>query len=213
VEAAKPQCRVRVDSNGRQTVCAKPSGLLAELGRAHRRAELQDKVDSANTALNTGPVRQANSDANALGRYLSAVGLAVEPARLNDLLTLLAVVMIEAGGGLALALGLALTSTTRTPAEQSAERSRTHTPDTPNTPTEQSERSVSAVRPAAIRPSTVADWLAMQGGKAQTSMRRLAVEIGRSPSAVHDELRRLVASGVIALATGPRGSVLAWRSN
>ena len=82
VEAAKLQCRVRVDGAGRQTVCAKPSGLLAELGRAHRRSELQDKVDKANAALNTGPVRQANSDANALGRYLSAVGLDVGPARL-----------------------------------------------------------------------------------------------------------------------------------
>jgi DNA-binding transcriptional regulator YiaG len=50
VEAAKPQCRIRVDSTGRQTVCAKPSGLLAELGRAHRRAELQDAVDKASAA-------------------------------------------------------------------------------------------------------------------------------------------------------------------
>jgi hypothetical protein len=42
----------------------------------------------------------ANSDANALARYLGAVGLEVTPDRLNDLLALLAVLIIEAGGGL-----------------------------------------------------------------------------------------------------------------
>jgi hypothetical protein len=141
-------------------------------------------VDKASAALNTGPVRQANSDANALGRYLSAVGLKVTDARLNDLLTILAVVMIEAGGGLALALGLALTPTTRTPAGHSAGLSRTPPPDTPNTRSEQSERTASAVRSVTVRPSSVADWLAIAGGKAQTSIRRLAAEIGRSPSAV-----------------------------
>ena len=41
----------------------------------------------------------ANTDARALGRYLSAIGLGVTAERLNDILTLLAVVMIEAGGG------------------------------------------------------------------------------------------------------------------
>jgi hypothetical protein len=206
VEAAKPQCRIRVDSTGRQTVCAKPSGLLAELGRAHRRAELQGAVDKASAVLSAMPGRQANSDANALGRYLSAIGLEVSDARLNDLLTILAVVMIEAGGGLALALGLALTPTTQRTDEHPAEHSRTPDTDTPNT-------TASGVRPVNVRPSTVADWLALQGGKAQTSMRRLAAEIGRSPSAIHDELRKLSAAGVIAISAGPRGTWIEARSN
>ena len=41
-------------------------------------------------------------------RYLTAVGLHVTPNRLNDLLALLAVIMVEAGGGLSLAIGMAL---------------------------------------------------------------------------------------------------------
>jgi hypothetical protein len=40
-------------------------------------------------------------------------------------------------------------------------------------------------------------------------MRRLASALGRSPSGVHEELRRLVASGLISAACGPRGTVLA----
>jgi hypothetical protein len=54
------------------------------------------------------PARIANSDAKALARYLGALGLEIGPDQLNDLLVLLAVVMIEAGGGLSLAIGMAL---------------------------------------------------------------------------------------------------------
>ena len=76
--------------------------------------------------------------------YLSAIGLEATPERLNDILTLLAVVIIEAGGGLAPALGLALSER---PAEGSPERHRTQ-PETPN---------VSAIvqRPI-VRPTSVA---------------------------------------------------------
>ena len=52
-------------------------------------------------------------------------------------------------------------------------------------------------------------WLRLQGGRAETSMRRLASELGRSPSGVHEGLRRLVASGLITAVSGPRGTVLA----
>jgi hypothetical protein len=44
-------------------------------------------------------------------------------------------------------------------------------------------------------------------------MRRLASVLGRSPSAVHDELRRLQASGALTLAPGPRGTAIALRPN
>jgi hypothetical protein len=57
----------------------------------------------------------ANSDAKALTRYLGALGLEVGPDRLNDLPVLLAVLMIESGGGLSLALGLTLSEPARTP--------------------------------------------------------------------------------------------------
>jgi hypothetical protein len=43
------------------------------------------------------PVRMANSDANALTRYLGALGLEVGPDRLNDLLVLLTAIIVEVG--------------------------------------------------------------------------------------------------------------------
>jgi predicted transcriptional regulator len=60
-----------------------------------------------------------------------------------------------------------------------------------------------------VLPCDVMAWLRLQGGRAETSMRRLANALGRSPSGVHEEIRRLVASGLIIAASGPRGTVLA----
>jgi len=72
---------------------------------------LEAKIEREATKLvSTGPAKVANSDAKALARYLGALGLEVGPDRLNDLLVLLAVLMIEAGGGLSLAVGMALST-------------------------------------------------------------------------------------------------------
>jgi hypothetical protein len=69
-------------------------------------------------------------------------------------------------------------------------------------------------RPITVRPpSGVVEWLAQQGGRAETSRRRLATALGRSPSGVHDELHRLVASGAITMTAGRRGTLLALRPN
>jgi len=90
-------------------VCGPPAGLVAELGRAKRRADLEVKLDQASSELSSiQPARVANSDAKVLTRYLGALGFEVSPDRLNDLLVLLAVVTIETGGGLSLSIGMAL---------------------------------------------------------------------------------------------------------
>jgi hypothetical protein len=211
-----------------RTVCP-PHPLAPELARAKRRAELEAKIErvAANLA-NTGPAKQANSDARTLARYLQALGVNTTPEHLNDLLVLLAVLMIEAGGGLSLALGLALGAPPVAPAEapmdgtcsapehprapqHTAPNPQTHTPtERPNT----AERTRDHPRPLPVRPASgVAEWLAQQGGRAETSRRRLATALGRSPSSVHDELRRLAASGTITMNAGPRGTLLALRPN
>jgi hypothetical protein len=124
--AAKPQCRVVVQLGSRQTVCAPPSAMVAELGRAKRRAELEGKAERATAELaKLGPVRQANSDAVAIAGYLSAVGIQVDADRVNRLLVLLTVLVVECGGGLSLSLAMALSGLARTPTEAS--------PDTPDT--------------------------------------------------------------------------------
>jgi hypothetical protein len=63
-----------------------------------------DKASAELTRIR--PARVANSDAKALTRYLGALGLEIGPDRLNDLLVLLVVVMIEVGGGQSLAVGM-----------------------------------------------------------------------------------------------------------
>jgi hypothetical protein len=52
--------------------------------------------------------KEANSDATALARYFVALGLNVQTDAVNRLLGLLAVLVIECGGGLALAVGMLL---------------------------------------------------------------------------------------------------------
>ena len=84
----------------------KPAVLIAELGRANRRTELEAKIEAAATELrNAAPVKIANSDAVALSGYLSGLGVETTADRVNKLLVLLAVLVIECGGGLA-AIGI-----------------------------------------------------------------------------------------------------------
>jgi hypothetical protein len=216
---ARPSCRNTTLNGRRDVFCTPNAALTAERARAQRRSELQAQIERASAVLASGSVRPANTDALALARYLSAIGLEATPARLNDILTLLAVVMVEAGGGLALALGLALTER---PAERSAEhlaehrtpaeRSRTpaascnaHYRETPN---------ASAIaRRSIVRPASVSAWLATHGGRATVSMRRLAAELGCSPSSAHGELRRLALAGVMSVTPTPRGTQITARAN
>jgi len=62
--------------------------------------------------------------------------------------------------------------------------------------------------PPGVHAGDLTAWLRAKGGAAQTSMRRLALELGRSPAGVHVEIGRLAAAGVLTAAAGPRGTVL-----
>jgi hypothetical protein len=66
-------------------------------------------MDTAQSELErVAAPKQANSDAAALVGYFAALGLNVQTDAVNRLLVLLAVLVIECGGGLALAVGLSL---------------------------------------------------------------------------------------------------------
>jgi hypothetical protein len=88
--------------------------LLNDAGRAEQRqAERKEKpkaeMDNAAADLaHVGPAKVANSDAAALAMYLQGLGLTIDADRVNKLLVLLAVLVIKCGGGLALAVGMAL---------------------------------------------------------------------------------------------------------
>src|SRR5262249_23225230 len=102
-------CRFQIALHSRRAACSPPAGLAAELGRARRRAELETKMDAARAELERiAAPKQANSDAAALAGYFAALGLNVETDAVNRLLVLLAVLVIECGGGLALAVGLSV---------------------------------------------------------------------------------------------------------
>ena len=218
----------------RERLTVKIAGWTGEMGKAEQRwteqrARLKADMDRASSELaSIRPAKQANSDARTLARYMQALGVNTTPEHLNDLLVLLAVLMIEAGGGLSLAIGMALSGPVRTPAAApacvaavQAERppaarldARTTLDALPVRPVVSVERT----RPASVvRAEDVATWLAERGGKAATSMRRLASELGRSPSGVHDAVRRMVTSGALTATPGPRGTVMAlqlgWHTN
>ena len=153
VAGAKPFCQIVVTINRRDTVCGPPAGLVAELGRAKRRADLEAKLDKASSELAAiQPARVANSDAKALTRYLGALGFEVGPDRLNDLLVLLSVVMIEVGGSLALAVGMALDASGR-PVPVTARQQ-----PSPTGRTEPDPRQQSRPRPSGRHPSQRRHW-------------------------------------------------------
>ena len=93
----------------RRGVCVEVGRMKVDLARAERRAELQSTIERAQSKVhNITPARIANTDAAALAGYLNALGIDARQDTLNRWLVILAVLMVECGGGLALAVGLAL---------------------------------------------------------------------------------------------------------
>jgi hypothetical protein len=198
-----------------RTVCP-PHPLAPELARSKRRAELEATAASASVQLASTPVSKvANADAKTLARYLQALGADIGADRLNDLLVLLTVALVEMGGGMSLALALTLSAAPAgrpLPAASGASADARQTLTTlENAPDDASVLPVRE-RPASVRriarASAVEQWLHLQGGKAHVSMRRLGADLSCSPSKAHDEVRRLAASGVLTATPGPRGTSL-----
>jgi hypothetical protein len=227
---SKPPCRIVVQNGIRTTVCGPPAALVAELARAKRRQELAAKMDMASGELRqTQPAKVANSDAKALARYLTAVGLDIDADRLNDLLALLAVLMIEAGGGLSLAVGLALSGQVRSPRAAPATGLTGDAGQcrSPGTATVRPDPDALAEPRSALPAPTPAIWpirshpagevrpmeaeiltkLTMAGG-ASEGLRRLAASLGRPRSTVADECHRLAAAGRLVLGRGRRGMTI-----
>lgn len=218
----------------RERLTAKLSGLVEDAGRADQR--LAEQRTAARTVLDRAsaelgsiqPVRVANSDAKALTRYIAALGVEVSPDRLNDLLILLAVAMIEAGGGLSLAIGMTLSgrsggttaASPDTPATEvghgrtvqpaipdtAAEPARARRPPAPAVaPSQPLQPSVTAVRQVS---TDIIACLHASGGTVR-GVRALAVRLGRPRSTVSDDLHRLAAAGYVTLTRGPKGMQLA----
>jgi hypothetical protein len=168
---------------------------------------------SASVQLASAPVsKTANADAKTLARYLQALGADIGAERLNDLLVLLTVALVEMGGGLSLALALTLSAAPAgrpaAPASEDTRQTQTTLADAQNDASVLPDRERPASVRSVVRRSAVEQWLHLQGGKAHISMRRLGLDLTCSPSKVHDEIRRLAASGVLTATPGPRGTLI-----
>jgi hypothetical protein len=200
--------------------------IEAELARARERDRLQAAVDKASGQLGVSPTKVANSDAKALARFMTAVGFDVGPERLNDLLVLLAVLMVECGGGLSLAIGMALS----TPAATRPAMSADAVAGQPDQPTASIPKPTTLPAMLADRPATVADirpaggraqwsdavhpdseavvaWLRAAGGRT-VGIRPLADALGWPRTTLTERLQRLAGQGLVRLAPGRRGTVV-----
>jgi hypothetical protein len=196
----------------------------AEIERAdQRRVEQREKakaaMDKAAAELaTTGPAKVANSDAVALSSYLQGLGLNIDADRANKLLVLLAVLVIECGSGLALAVGMALGDSSR---------HATETPKRYGVPT--ARRAVSQGVPSACHQAFPAfqsrsaqqqqeqpepldqrllRLIVERGGILIAGQREIGRLIGVSASHAHRLLHDLFGAGVISLAPGRTGTVV-----
>jgi hypothetical protein len=225
VEAARPVCRIVVGTGYRGESCSKPAVLTAELGRAKRRVELEQKIEQATADLaKIGPTKVANADAVALATYLQAMGLSIDPDRVNKLLVLLAVLIIECGGGLALAVGLALSDAKRSGQSDTApvqtERSPTERPNAgANVIPERAQANASSIkgldRPPALndRPNgsahdRVLAALRAKDGVLFGSQVALGAVFGWSKTRLHEVLHELEAAGRVRLSVSRQGTAV-----
>ena len=227
VAAARPVCRVHVAKGDRQTVCTKPPALETELARAKQRAKLQADMDSASTDLKSmGAPKVANSDAVALEAYFQGLGFEVTADRLNKLLVLLAVLVIECGGGLALAVGMSLSGEAEHREDERTSGRTVAEPDTrtpgPDTSAKAAISQPSACPPHLVTPlqlrADVSDknvasvrflaFLAERGGVLVSGQREIGRALGWSKSWTHEVLHELAGAGLVKLTTGRTGTVV-----
>jgi hypothetical protein len=203
----------------------KLAGWKAERERAIHRTELREEMARAQARFDKTPVvKIANSDVVALASYFQALGLNMDAERANKLLVLLAVFVIECGGGLALAVGMSLSEhreqrvRERLFANDRTSRSPAFGANTVNTsknaPRTRPERSPNAMVFAPVQDcsrKTVGERLIgvlrERGAPLQTSIRTLALHLGTSPTTLHTVAGELITAGVLGVVANRQGSV------
>lgn len=211
-------------SETREKLAANLNAWIDEKGRAEQREALKSEIDVAGSELaRIGPAKLVNSDAAALSAYLSAIGITTSPERMNKLLVLLAVLVIECGGGLAFAVGTSLSAPDRShgaspdraigppsspvqtaapyPIQTEFASALTHFPAS-NPPTPRTDG------PIGTSHQRFFDLLRDRGGQIVLGQRALADALGISKTHVNRLLRDLSAAGRVIVEPGPRGTAI-----
>jgi hypothetical protein len=238
-------------TNASRTVCRASSSLTAELGRAHtrealtakitgwnsekgtaeqrhadRREKLQTAMDKAAADLTAAkPMKQANSDAAALVGYLAAIGVNATPDTVNKWLVILAVLVVEMGGGLSLAIGMALSdsgvrSGQADRANVQVEQSVNEQPaERPNTAPERTVKNTSLVNTIVQVPTLnerrsnaaherVLSALRAKDGVLFGSQVALGRAFGWSKTRANEVLHQLQDAGRVRLSTSSQGTMV-----
>jgi hypothetical protein len=203
--------------------------LKAELARSERRQKLTADAEAAAGKLEKlGPSKIANTDAAALAMYLQAIGINAQADTINRLLVLLAVVTIECGGGLSLAVGMALSETNGQAVRSVAmvranvqpDRSVSEHPS--ERPHDRPERQrefgctlnglngsrILNEAPERSAHGRVLEAIKRQGGVLFGSQVRLGAMFGWSKTRMHEVLRELEAAGRVKLQTSRQGTAV-----
>ena len=219
-------------------VCAEADELEAEAARADRRDKLAETMKDANKALETiGTGTVANSDAVALASYLTSIGVKADPEVINKLLVLLAVLVIECGGGVSFSIGMSLstpsaakalevsadndhvsatvvsarTASSRTPADTSAGHElKPELDQRTRCPPEASSVPQIPLDTSVQNVSGVRllDLIRDKGGVLIGGQRSIARTLGWSKTRLHDALHDLAHAGLVKLTTGKTGTVV-----
>jgi hypothetical protein len=167
----------------------------------------------------------ANTDAKALQRYLGAAGMQMDADRLNDLLTLLAILVIECGGGLALAVGMALSEGAarsgqseradsqgeRSPNERPTERLTDHTERPPANARQVNGFACSLAlteRPERSAHERVLSALRGKDGVLFGSQGALGATFGWSKTRMNEVLHELQAKGRVRMSVSRQGTMV-----
>jgi hypothetical protein len=207
VDNGRPVCRVEVQGPSRQTVCAKPSHLVAELGRAKRKAELEGILDKADTALATGTtVGTADPGTAAIKTYLASVGVVVAAETLGQWLNLVPVLALEFGSALSMVLLSALQPRIREPLIQVVDPPVVLTGPAAGPQPLRLLPDHSQHKEAVAR--RLLDYLRDHGGSVAGDERGIATLIGTSKSTLHRVSRGLAETNLITICTSREGTIL-----
>lgn len=222
-----PQLQAELErAQKRQKLQTTVADLKAELARSERRWQLTANADAAAAKLETmGPAKIANTDAAALALYLQALGIKADTETINRLLVLLAVIVIECGGGLSLAVGMALSEpagrsvqldranvhpdrTANAALNERANAGPEHQPEFECTPSTLQRLPALNEHPERSAHNRVLDALVKSNGVLFGGQGALGRSFGWSKTRMHEVLRELEAAGRVKLQTSSRGTAV-----